>query len=267
MSIKAILTHEYINILTGKRKGSYLTKKKFYITIKSITAELIQLKCAPKHWHALYDEQIIKLVKFWQNKGIKGSTMATRLSVLRSFLALANIKINFPSNAALGVKITKKRYCKNSDNFSLSKIYHPITKTIIDFEMQFGLNKFESIKTVVNTVTANDNLTIYRDASHNHQDRIIPILTKEQQEAITARLNILQGKDSLTQIAPCATILKLYSGELGLLNITDDSYFRTIYAKRRFAILIKDNPENKALNILQTELGLYSQRVLKRYLK
>ena len=133
--------------------------------------------------------------------------------------------------------------------------------------MQFGLNKFESIKTVVNTVTANDNLTIYRDASHNHQDRIIPILTKEQQEAITARLNILQGKDSLTQIAPCATILKLYSGELGLLNITDDSYFRTIYAKRRFAILIKDNPENKALNILQTELGLYSQRVLKRYLK
>jgi hypothetical protein len=278
VSRKSNLIHAYTRALKISNKGAYATQQTKLKTMRLIVEDLVLLRCAPHRWQELSDKQLLKLVSFWKTKKtkpVKITTIIKRISTLRKICFLIDSTTNFPSNKELGLQAHNLK--QNDYDFPymvlkndvLEKIEHPITKTIIEFEMFFGLTKSESIKLSDHSIFK-DKITIYRDIAYNHYDRIIPIVTEQQCSILIERKQIFDkynAQGSLLQITSFAKLSTLYRSELAVLNIEGHSHFRMIYAKDRFEILKKSITKKKAIKILQKELGLTSDRLLKRWIK
>ena len=98
------------------------------------------------------------------------------------------------------------------------KLHHPWIKSIIEWEWQFGLTCRESLCLFINSVTTDTHVQVYSDLAHNHQGRLIPIVTSAQRDAITRRLTVLQGNLTLTDLAPFCAIKALYRAKLHLMG-------------------------------------------------
>lgn len=278
MSRKSNLIHAYTRALKISNKGAYATQQTKLKTMRLIVEDLVLFRCAPHRWQELSDNQICKLIEAWKiknNKPIKTTTIIKRISVLRKICFLIDNAMNFPSNKKLGLQVNSSQQNDYSfphvvlKNGILEKIEHPITKTIIEFEMFFGLTKPESIKLSDHSIDK-DKIMIYRDIAYNHYDRIIPIKTEQQYNVLAKRIQVIKKynvQNSLLQITSFAKLSSLYRNELAILNIEGHSHFRMIYAKDRFENLKKSITKKKAIKILQKELGLTSDRLLKRWIK
>ena len=195
MSRKSILTREYTKAC--HRHGAYATRQNRINIMHALTEALLKLRIAPMHWRELNAEILAQLVKYWHKKNIKTDTMATRMSVLRQIYAFCGGH-SFPENKTLGLQVQPKTRQKirqkirqKTDRLTLmfSKITHPIVQTIIDFEVNFGLTKAESIKLSAFCIQQ-DRINIYRDIASNSHDRIIPI-TENAQTVINKRQEII----------------------------------------------------------------------------
>lgn len=268
MSRKSILTHEYSKACYSLRHGSYATRQNRLNIMRALTEDLLKLRIAPMHWRELNEETLAQLVKYWHKKSIKTETMATRMSVLRQIYAFCGGNC-FPENKTLGVQIQPKTQ-KKTERLTLTfpKITHPIVQTIIDFEANFGLTKSESIKLPAYCIQQ-DRINIYRDIASNSRDRIIPITENAQQAVINKRqkvINQYKSQDSLLQISSFSNLSELYRIELAIIGINGHSHWRQSYAKTRFLSLSNTTTPADAIKTIQTEMGLSSNRLLKRWL-
>ena len=174
----------------------------------------------------------------------------------------------FPSNKELGLHLQKKERTEIPSDAILSKVKHAITKSIIEFEIFFGLTKSESIKLPAYSIM-DDHIMIYRKIAYNSYDRIIPITEEQQRKVLNKRMQIINnygGRNCLLQVASFQELSNLYRSELAILNIKGHSSFRKLYAKNRFTDLIQNCKRAEAINILQKELGLTSNIFLKEWI-
>jgi hypothetical protein len=266
MGRKANLIYEYSAVLKTIRKGSHASKKRYFNVMKSIVSDLLYIHQAPYSFRQLNLEQVQRLVEFWRKQQKKPAAIMNLLSVLRKYCKLANPELVLPTNKSL--ELSRNTIDKTDIAINpriIEKVHHPITRSIIALQLYFGLTKLESIKLIINAADLKQ-LVVYRDAANNNRDRIVPIVTAEQKQAIAERVQLLGCKNRLIDITPFKIICDLYNAELAVVKIKPAAAaFRKYYALNRFNALINKISKEAIYHKLQIELGFASIYTLRRW--
>lgn len=252
----------FSNLHAGKSSA----RKKRFDTLHTIINDLQIVGRLPLSFRHVKNEDIQLLITHWQDKKLKNSTILNRISVLRHFLDQA-FNIQILSNEEFNLTkepVTKK---PSVDENIIDWVHHPITKSILGFQIYFGLTKFEAIKIEIDSAVAEDDLIISKIIASNNKTRFVPILTQYQQDAIKLRKGILGERKTLLEQMPIDIINGLYVGELYSFNIKRPDYLRMIYARNRMAVLKKRGKKDiEAKKILRDEMGFANNNTMERAL-
>ena len=148
------------------------------------------------------------------------------------------------------------------------KIQHPIVKTIAEFELSFGLTKSEAVRLSLYFIDQ-EKISLYRDTASNNKDRHIPIITDQQKACIQNRiktLSIYGATHSLTELLSFEQLCALYQIDFILGKIENAHALRQYYASSRFKMLKEKLSEKEALKIVQAEMGLSSNRLIRAWI-
>ncbi len=211
----------------------------------------------PRSIAEIQPSQIRILVKFWRTKGFIDKTIINRLGILRSVNKILMLNMDIPNNHSLNVKNMTDEKCSPSTLIDaeslLEKVYHPITRNILGFQIHFGLTQFEAIYIDPTFISHHNNaLMVHKVTAHNNKERRIPILSECQEKIIAERLALCPKM--LSEIVRPEVIQGMIRSELLFLNVKTPPDFRSLYAKKRFAELQDD--ENQAVKTLMREMGI-----------
>ena len=244
---------KYLNRI---RSGSAHTKKTRVCVMMQLIDDLAKTKQhLPDSISKIQSSQISLLVKFWREKGFKEKTILNRLGVLRTINNLTQLNIDIPSNTALGLRNESTvRKIMTTDFSILDKVSHPITRSVLAFQLHFGLTQSEAIQIDPDLISHAHALMVMRSIAHNKRDRNIPILNAEQETVINER-RILSDK-KITEIMPIKMVNHLIKFELMFLGFNESKDLRAIYAKKRFSEVSANIGEQQAIKKLMIEIGI-----------
>jgi hypothetical protein len=250
-------------VFNQQKQGSLVTKREQQRVISSIISDLAQLKDLPESLERITVAHVKKLVDFWRHQGLATATIGNKLAVLRRFNQLAQFNLEIPNNqdlnsikaAATPLKIILPEDYEKT-------IFHPITRSVIDLQWHFGLTKLEAMRLNPNCAQIDGFLLIERTIAHNRQDRMIPVITKNQADRLHERENLAKKNALLTRQDAPALISKLYTAECHYAGISPKTPFRQRYAQTRLEALKQTQDEKSALLILCKEMGFSAPRKL-----
>ncbi|MBK2124430.1 hypothetical protein [Fangia hongkongensis] len=252
----------YINsIATGAERSRYKRKVVLYAMID----DLLHLGLLPQKLSQLKNDYIFKLVELWRNKGILSQTMQGRISILRKMMS-DMYDIDIPRNKEFNftsITFSKQSQLKVSKDV-LELVHNPLSKSVLAFQIYFGLTKRESIKINLTTAIMSDDLMIHSDLATNKKTRFIPILTKTQLSVIDYRNDILGSYRTLTDRIPENMLVQLVNAEIYDCGYEINAPFRRIYAMERLAQLVKHKSQTIAKRMLIEELGYTSYDKLQK---
>lgn len=142
------------------------------------------------------------------------------------------------------------------------KVYHPIDRTVLDFQLYFGLTRYES----VNLPYPSDN-EIYVDSkiAHNSNSRYITAINKAQRDAIKYRQKVLDDKKCLTDMLESKYILEMYGHELRAAGVNGFTDVRKFYLQQRIIFLEKlGYSEKETYQHIKEETGLKDKYHIKK---
>ncbi len=268
MSRKSILIKQCQSYTMGNRRGSPRMRRERKRVLYALVNDLIYLGIAPPSFEKLNITILQSLVDFWQSKSLSTITISNRIGILRKFVQSTYVDTIFPDNAELG--ILYKPRVTNQPRLALpiiaiyENINSPITKLIIDLQINFGLTKMEAIR--MNLMNAGKNVNkiyIDRKIAWNNHDRYIPICTKKQRLILNTHKELLGSHDCIAKIATEQEVSIYYKIDCALKKIPHDFPYRSHYAKYRFNCLSKTLAENVTINRLKNELGIMSNKKMK----
>ena len=179
------------------------------------------------------------------------------------------LKINIPSNQCLNISLSSKskEAIAAPDDAILQEDLHPITRSIIECQIAFGLTKLESIRYVPIMGSISESLLITRNIAHNNKDREIPITSHHQRDCLNRRISLNKNKSQLSLADFAEPLIKnLYQSECIYCRIDPKTEFRSIYARHRINRLSQEMDSKKASAMLCKEMGFSTPRKLSRLL-
>ena len=252
--------NRYVNSFVKSSQSSQNKRKR---TLYLLTEDLLNLGLLPNQLKDLKNDYIQELIKYWQTKKLSTMTIVNRIGILRKMM-LSMYDIVMPDNKTLGIQSTaKKPIYRSVDRGVLDLVHHPITKTILAFQMCFGLTKIESINIILDTAIQSDDLYISAQISSNNKDRFVPIVTQVQRQVIEYRYDVLGSYRSLPDRIPDYLITSLVNAEIHDCGYDVQAPFRRIYAQERLATLCKTKPKRLATKMLVEELGYLNYQKLR----
>ncbi|WP_191092618.1 hypothetical protein [Francisella sp. SYW-9] len=234
-NIKQKLLKEVFKVLDNNKQGTYNFKKVRKNLLQSITKDIIDLGIPIKSYLSFTNDHLIALLDYWHGKGNTVSTIMNKRAILVWFLKLLGSDINIPR--AKDLNLTKLNQPKDFVYISediVHKVHHPLSHTILEFQLYFGLTKLESIKINLDEALKTKELYINKRLAFNSNDRFIPIVSDNQRQAIDNRLNYLNGKDTLLNIIPLYDIVALYHTELILNDIPKKADLRKFFIQKNY---------------------------------
>ncbi len=262
MSRKAKLMHQCEKYIFQNRKGSVGTRKERKRVLSVIVNDLISLRIAPDSFSDIDQAIMLPLVSYWKEKLASDKTIANRLGIFRNFMAKFYPNVDIPKNKNFGIFSNPSKRGMSSLPYSIQEIrdsLHPLTRTILDFQLYFGLTKTESIRLKMSSINERQQIIcVNRNISTNNHDRYIPLTTEEQNQTIMERKKFLLEHGCLTGLAPLKDISALYKTDCLIKKIPYLFPYRSYYAKSRFRILSKKTSSESAIGQLRQELGLAS---------
>lgn len=256
MSRKFDLIKECDRVLNQSKTGRHTTHVWKKSVMHKVINDLIKNKCAPPSFKHFKQEHLKVLIQYWQSKPLKTETILKKISVIRSFLKIGKYNTSLPSNADLLTQGTKSKPKKIiSTKNDLPQFKHPITKSIVAFQVEFGLTKTESIRLHLDAAIQNNFLLIDRALAHNNKDRIIPITSASQERVITERKSLINGKASLIQICPENDLKALLKSEHIICGTNSNTHYQNTYAKMRHETLLQGMSSDEATQKVQLEMG------------
>ena len=267
MSRKAILINESDQVLGQSRKGSHTTRLWRKYVMRKIINELILLKIAPPSLKNLNDTHYEMLIQYWRSQELSEVTISKNFSVLRFFYRCASYGVQLPNNQKLGISTSRKSYSRPEISPDLiGRLKHPISQTILAFQLYFGLTKVESVRINLELSAQENALFIPRGVAHNGKDREIPILSEQQRQVIQDRKALL-GKDiGLIQCCSEADLHGLFKAEIIIAGQNHNTLFRAHYARFRLNTLLLSSSPISSMQKLLKEMGLSSKYQLERML-
>ncbi len=263
MGRKFTLQQKSRALLNKQKHGSLATKREHQRVMYTIISDLARLKCLPESFEKLTSEHVEKLVHFWQDKGLSTATIGNKLGILRRFNHAAKLNVEIPNNQTLNnIKPSPTPLKIPIPDRYQEKIYHPITRSLIDLQVHFGLTKLEAIRLNPYATYVDHTLLIHRNIAHNQQDRMIPVITKAQERCLNDREIIAKESHLLKRDNLNALMSQLYRAECQDAGIHPKTPFRKCYAQSRLATLQHTLDEPRALLTLCDEMGFSAPRKL-----
>lgn len=242
-----------------RRPGAFITKKDQNRILKSIIDDLVKNKIAPKSFNLMTKEHFVALVKYWQSNNLSMRSIGNKLGVFRVFVKFGKFNIVVPSNKELGVASTYKTKNKQVvDDSIIECLGHPITKTILAFQLYFGLTKTESVRLNLTLSLHGDRLYIPKKISFNGKDRWIPVENEKQRKIIQDRLLLLASNESLLDLVDERILMDLCRADFLIKGLDPNAKYRKFYAKWRQKELLKRHNQVVANKKLLAELGTKS---------
>jgi hypothetical protein len=267
MSRKSALINESDQVLGQSRKGSHTTRLWRKYVMRKIINELVLLKAAPPSLKNLNDTHYEMLIQYWRSQELSEVTISKNFSVLRFFYRCAPYGVQMPTNQQLGISTSRKTYSKPEIFPDLmDRLKHPISQTILAFQLYFGLTKVESVRINLELSEQERALFIPRGVAHNGKDREIPILSEHQRRIIQDRKAVLGKQTGLVQCCSEADLHGLFKAEMIIAGQSHNALFRAHYARVRFNDLLQSEPPPASRQKLMKELGLASKYQLERML-
>jgi hypothetical protein len=250
------LLDEVSFVLSQFREGTPSYRKTKSTILKSIVSDLLDLGIAPPYFQKLTINDYLLLLRHWEKQGLSVSTIRNKLGIFRWFLSKINHTLDYPPYQDLGLEKKRTRKAAIPPIEIIEQIFHPITKTIIEFEIYFGLTRLESIRINLNSALRNDDLYISRKLSHNSKERFISVMSAPQKNAIKSRKQILGQYEVLSQFASEAELSKYCSMEIKYCGYDPTAKLRSIYAANTLAKLQKNGyTKEKAYEAAMLLLG------------
>lgn len=257
MSRKQLLTQTMVQYLKHDNQGSLNTRQVRLFAMSRIINDLFVARIVPISWYALTTDHIKKLVIYWQNKGLKASTIMNYLVCLRYFLNKINHNIEGIDNQSL--MLVKARNTTRPEIHSdtiLNAISEPIAYLLFALQSKFGLTLLESMNLVPAIHVYDNELWITREISTNRKDRLIPIISDEQHNTITKLISLTEHNISLHQKFGETHLRLAYKFALSALKIPTHMNYRYLYAHSRFSHLCKNHSKQEAKKIVLAETNI-----------
>tara|TARA_B100001996_G_scaffold35416_1_gene26394 strand:+ start:467 stop:1333 length:867 start_codon:yes stop_codon:yes gene_type:complete len=267
MSRKSSLLHELNEALRFHKFGNPRYRNKARQEMKLIITDMISLGVPPRSLKSINERMVRRLVNDWKSRKLSISTVMNKLSILRRLFKLMDIDKQLPSNKDLDVHWTEPRQkiTPIKPEEIIKRLEHSITKTILEFQMYFGLTRQESIKLHLSFEIDSlpKHITVTRNYAHNSKDRFIPISTKEQKRSISKRLKILEKASmkvhSLNELAKASALSSLYNADFLVNEVNPIAPYRNYYVIQRYNQLQADKEQCSDRGIIETisqEIGI-----------
>jgi hypothetical protein len=263
------LNNQYQSAAKQRQKGAYTTQLKYQQTMVAIVDDLKHMRQLPKSWALLTENTVTQLIQYWLNHKNSLPTIKNKLTVLKNAFAQMGVPTAWPKNSHVLAHVPKpvaKQSTFSPDSVQL--VRYETTRTILEFELYFGLTKTESIKLQLPTLETSNHgysthLVVDRLTAYNRCVRYVPIITELQKEALARRKALLNTHSSLTQVYSYAELSALYSAEIGMAKMKGSP--RGEYIKQRYQQLRQSTDEKQCLKLLSQETGFSSSYKLRRY--
>lgn len=235
-TLKHKLLKEVYSVIDSTKLGTRNFKKVRRSFLKRLVKDTLDLKLDLKSFNLFTNDHLDKLVAYWSELGNSVSTIINKRAIIVWFLSeLKKTDVVLKTSEELGLKKIKKPkdFVYISEDIR-NKVYHPITLTILDFQLYFGLTKNEAIK--INLVDAYNQreLEISSSLAFNSKERSIRIMTNKQKQTIQDRLTLLGDKSTLLELMPYERVIDLYHSELVYNNIPTKADLRKFYIQSNF---------------------------------
>jgi hypothetical protein len=207
--LKHKLLKEVYSVIDSSNVGTHNFKKVRRNFLKRLVKDTLDLKLDLKSFYLFTNDHLDKLVAYWCNSGNSISTIVNKRAVIAWFLKELGSDLVLKTNEQLELKKIKKAkdFVYISEELR-NKVYHPITLTILDFQLYFGLTKNESIKINLAESYNQHELEISSRLAFNSTERLIDVMTNKQKQAIESRLNLLNNKNTLLDLMPYEKIIE-----------------------------------------------------------
>ena len=251
------LTKELNTFFNTFRSGTTETKKKRRNTLELITDELSKLGKLPNSYSHIKPDDIQALVDHWKSAETTDQTIANRISILRHYFKHA-VRKQIQSNKNLGITSKEVRRSRACPSEIIEWVHHPITTTILAFQVYFGLTKKESMNINLGVAIQDDDLVVSRNIASNSKERFVPIKSQEQRNVIAYRQEVLGKCKTLTEKMEERYLDGLYKAELLDCGVEITAPIRKLYAQKRLAQLSKNKAPQLAKRIIMEEMGFSS---------
>lgn len=188
---------------------------------------------------------------------MEDATIMNYLIALRYFLNKINHAIAGVDNQSLGLSKARQSPRPIIDGeIILEKIQEPIAFLFFALQIKFGLTVREAMYLTPGIHIDGNTLWITRELSINHQDRMVPIVTMQQQEIIE-KLNQITGQNqSLAKRFGIRHATLAYRFALSAFNLSTRISYRYLYAKSRFVELCLQHNKIDSRKMVIQEMGI-----------
>ena len=182
-----------------KVEFSYNKYHEFHNGIKSICKELIELGNHLTSIKLLKQKHVQKLVSYWQQKELSIGTIKNRLTMLR-FVCDACGKRNVVlsnDDYNIGTRSLIPKSSKAIHHIDINKINDDHIKVSLQLQQAFGLRREECLKIIPSVADKGDHLFLQGSWTKGKVERIVPITTTAQRDALNSAKQFVTNGQSL----------------------------------------------------------------------
>ncbi|MEO8964713.1 MAG: phage integrase N-terminal domain-containing protein, partial [Gammaproteobacteria bacterium] len=182
MSIQNDLRKSIFSIIKRNNDGSYATQADRRTILTQFSKDLVSLRYGLRDIYNLKEKHILAVIKFWQEKELKNSTIKNRMAVLRYLAKKINKPNLIPANNKLGIERRTYIPVRNRAFYdpSFSKINNRYVRASLELQRVFGLRREESLKIKPHVADKGDKLELLSSWCKGGRGRVIPIRTEDQ---------------------------------------------------------------------------------------
>ena len=176
--LKHKLLSEVYNVIDNATVGTHNFKKVRRNFLKRLVKDILDLKLDLKSFSFFNNDHLHKLVAYWHAQNNSVSTIRNKRSIIVWFLQELGSAISLDTAKELDLKRLKlpKDFVYLSEDI-IHKVHHPLSRTILDFQMYFGLTKLESIKMDMTDAYKNSHeIYVNSRLAFNSNERFINII-------------------------------------------------------------------------------------------
>jgi integrase len=276
MSIRGDLKKSISKVLEKNRDGSYATQAERRNILKTFSDNLVFLKFGLRDIQGLKQKHITAIVKFWQEKQLKVSTIKNRMAVLRFLCGKINKANLIPANKELGignrVYVPVKNRALHDPDFS--KISNKYVFISLQLQRFFGLRREESLKIKPHMADKGDKLELLSSWCKGGRGRVIPISTAEQRYWLDQAKNLAGNFDN--SLIPKNKSYKqqrcVYDKQVMRAGLRNLHGLRHAFAQKLYKELtsweapINGGPTSKQLSFEQKKIDFKSRMIISEFL-
>jgi site-specific recombinase XerC len=272
MSIRQDLQRSIHQVYKFNRDGSYATQADRRSILFKFAKDLISTGFGLRDIRGLKQKHIQAVVKLWQDRGLKISTIKNRMSVLRNVCEKINKRNLIPTNSQLN--IGNRSYAPKINraifNPDFSKISNSYIQVSLELQRVFGLRREESLKIKPRMADKGEKLELLASWCKGGRGRAIPIRTEEQRYWLDQAKKIA-GKFNNSLIPEKKSYIKqrcVYDKQVARAGLKNLHGLRHAYAQLRYQELtgwkapINGGPKSNQLTAEQKKIDYQARMIL-----